>query len=301
MQHYIIEWHTFLCRLILRSVSRRFHGYWGMPRSQEEWMNRAHFMFYLLYVCDLHNRREESKLKNSLFLWYAILFGYHHYKVFDQYQYRRQPVSKRTPREDPGMSWGSSGQHGGLCLKKHQRRIPGCPGDPLDSTGARVWGNTKGGSRDVQGILRTAGGPISERTPREDPGMTRRSSGQHGGLCLRGHQGRIPGFLGNPPDSMGACVWRDTKEGPGMSKVSSRQHGGPCLRGHQGRILGCPGDPLDSMGALMPREDPGMSRGSCKQHGGLCLRGHQGRIPGCPGDPLDSMGAHVWGDTRGGS
>ena len=28
--------HTFLRRLILRSVSRLFHGYRGMPRSQEE-------------------------------------------------------------------------------------------------------------------------------------------------------------------------------------------------------------------------------------------------------------------------
>ena len=27
-------------------------------------MNRQHFMFYLLYICD-HNHREERKLKNS--------------------------------------------------------------------------------------------------------------------------------------------------------------------------------------------------------------------------------------------
>ena len=58
----------------------------------------------------------------------------------------RGPVSEGTPREDPGMSKGSSGQHGGL--------------------------DTKGGSRDVQGILRTGWGPVSEGTPREDPRMS---------------------------------------------------------------------------------------------------------------------------------
>jgi len=30
-------------------------------------MNKAHFMFYLLYICNLHNQREELKLKNSGF------------------------------------------------------------------------------------------------------------------------------------------------------------------------------------------------------------------------------------------
>ena len=48
--------------------------------------------------------------------------------------------------------------------------------------------------------------PVSEKKPREDRGMSKGSSGQHGGLCLRGHQGRIPGCPGDPPDSMGACV-----------------------------------------------------------------------------------------------
>ena len=62
------------------------------------------------------------------------------------------------------------------------------------------------GSRDVQGILRTAWGPLYEGTSREDPGMSKGSSGQHGGLCLRGHQGKIPGCPRDPPDSMGASV-----------------------------------------------------------------------------------------------
>ena len=31
--------------------------------------------------------------------------------------------------------------------------------------------------------------PVSEGTPREDPGMSKGSSEQGGGLCLRGHQG----------------------------------------------------------------------------------------------------------------
>ena len=100
-----------------------------------------------------------------------------HHKIF------MEPVSEKKPREDPGMSKGSSGQHGGLCLRGHQGRILGCPGGPP-----------------------TAWRPVSERTPREDPGMSRGSSGQHGGLCLRGHHGRIPGCPRDPPDSMGACV-----------------------------------------------------------------------------------------------
>ena len=48
-------------------------------------------------------------------------------------------------------------------------------------------------------------------------------------LCLRGHQGRIPGCPRDPPNRVGACVWGDTKG-------SSEQHEGLCLRGHQGRI-----------------------------------------------------------------
>ena len=63
-----------------------------------------------------------------------------------------------------------------------------------------------GGSWDVQGILRTAWGPVSEGMAREDPGMSKGSSGQHGALCLKGRQGRIPGRPRDPPDSMGACV-----------------------------------------------------------------------------------------------
>ena len=31
-------------------------------------MNRVHFMFYVLYICDLHNHREERKLRFSGFL-----------------------------------------------------------------------------------------------------------------------------------------------------------------------------------------------------------------------------------------
>ena len=45
----------------------------------------------------------------------------------------------------------------------------------------------KGGSRDAQGIFRTSCGPVYEGTPREDPGMSKGSSGQQGGLCMRGH------------------------------------------------------------------------------------------------------------------
>ena len=48
-------------------------------------------------------------------------------------------------------------------------------------------------------------------------------------ICLRGHEGRIPGCPRDPLDSMVACM---------------------CLKGHQRRILGCPRDPPDSMGPL---------------------------------------------------
>ena len=48
-------------------------------------------------------------------------------------------------------------------------------------------------------------------------------------ICLRGHEGRIPGCPNDPLDSMVACT---------------------CLKGHQRRILGCPRNPPDSMGPL---------------------------------------------------
>ena len=41
---------------------------------------------------------------------------------------------------------------------------------------------------------------------REDPGMPKGSSGHHVGLCMRGHQGRIPGCSRDLPDIMWACV-----------------------------------------------------------------------------------------------
>ena len=102
-------------------------------------------------------------------------------------------VSEETSREDPGISKGPSGQHGGLCLR-----------------------DTVGGSRDGQGILRTAWwGPVSEGTPWEDPGMAKGSSGQHGGLCLR----ETP--RGCPRESVSEGTPR---EDPGMSKGSFGQH-----------------------------------------------------------------------------
>ena len=73
--------------------------------------------------------------------------------------------------------------------------------------GTHVWWDTRGGSQDVQRIFRTAWEPVSERTSREDPGMSKGSSGQ--GPVSEG----IP------------------REDPGMSKVSFRQHGGLCPRG----------------------------------------------------------------------
>ena len=80
--------------------------------------------------------------------------------------------------------------------------------------------DTKGGSQDVQGI----------------------SSGQDGGLCLRGHQGQ--GILRT---AWGLVCEGKPREDSGMSKGSSRQHGGLSLRGHQGRIPGCPRNPPECL------------------------------------------------------
>ena len=70
---------------------------------------------------------------------------------------------------------------------------------------------------------------MSEGTLRENPEMSKGSSGQDGGLCL--HEGT-------------------PREDPGMSKGFSRQHGGLCLRGHQGRI---PRSPGGGFGFNLPR------------------------------------------------
>jgi len=104
------------------------------------------------------------------------------------------------------MSKGSSGQHGGLCLRGHQERILGCPRDPPGSMGPVYEGTPKEDPGIPKGSSGQHGGLVCEGTPREDPGMPRGSSRQHGGLCLRGHEGRIPGCPRGPPDSMGACV-----------------------------------------------------------------------------------------------
>ena len=143
------------------------------------------------------------------------------------------------------MSNGSSGQHGALCVRGHQGRILGCPRDPPDCMGPCVLGDSKRGSRDVHGILRTAWGPVCEGTPREDPGMSTGSSGQHGALDSKGGSRDVQGILWT---AWGPVCEGTPREDPGMSKISSGQHGALCLKGRQGRILGCPRNPPDSMG-----------------------------------------------------
>ena len=98
-----------------------------------------------------------------------------------------EPVSEGTPREDPRMSQRSSVQHGSLCP-----RGPGSLGffilqvtdswarPGYEANGQLCERNMKGGSWDVQGILRTAWRPVSEGTPRENPRMSKGSTGQHG-------------------------------------------------------------------------------------------------------------------------
>ena len=47
-------------RLIRKSVNKSFHGYQSTQKITRK-MKKAHFMFYLLYICDYHNQREELK------------------------------------------------------------------------------------------------------------------------------------------------------------------------------------------------------------------------------------------------
>ena len=138
-----------------------------------------------------------------------------------------------TPREDPGMSKGSSGHHGGL---------------------------------------------FSEGTPMEDPRMSKGSSGHHGGLCLKGHQRRIPGCPRDPPDSM-EHVWERL----------------------EGRIPGCPRNPMMSKGSSRQLCERDMKGGSQDVQGILqtaVWEGHEGRIPGCPRDSPDGMGSLLRGTWR---
>ena len=37
-------------------------------RHMARHMNRTSFMFFVLYICDLHNLQEEKKLKNAKFI-----------------------------------------------------------------------------------------------------------------------------------------------------------------------------------------------------------------------------------------
>ena len=36
-------------------------------------MQRSTFLFYVLYMCDMHNLREESKLRRSHFMWLLLI------------------------------------------------------------------------------------------------------------------------------------------------------------------------------------------------------------------------------------
>ena len=67
---------------------------------------------------------------------------------------------------------------------------------------------------------------MSEETPREDPRMSKGSSGQHGGLCLRGHQGRIPGCARDPPDRISCPRVHVCKGSSGQDLTSNALLGG---------------------------------------------------------------------------
>ena len=96
-----------------------------------------------------------------------------------------------APREDPGMSLGFFGQHGGLCVWGQLGRILGCPWDPPDGLEGCVLGEIQGGSwdtlgipqtawragcggtsREVLGILQSAWRAVCVRTSRDDPVMS---------------------------------------------------------------------------------------------------------------------------------
>ena len=104
------------------------------------------------------------------------------------------------------MSKGSSGQHGGLCLRGSQGRIPGCPRDPLDNMGS---------------------------------------------LHLRGHQWRIPGCPRNPLTQHGQLCEMDMKGGSWdvlkiLDPPKSERTRLDCLIWHERRILGCHKNPGSS-------------------------------------------------------
>ena len=112
---------------------------------------------------------------------------------------------------------------GSLCVRGHQGRILGCARD-----------------------LRTAWGSMSEGTSREDPGMSKGSSGQLGQPVSEGTPREDPGTSKGSSGQLGQPVSEGTpREDPGMFKGSSGQLGSLCLkgRGHQGRIQ----DVLDTL------------------------------------------------------
>lgn len=56
-----IRWYASTCRLTQKCVNNWLSHYRHMARH----MNRTSFMFFVLYICDLHNLQEEAKLKNA--------------------------------------------------------------------------------------------------------------------------------------------------------------------------------------------------------------------------------------------
>ena len=208
-------------------------------------------------------------------------------------------MSKRTPREEGGSRdvKGSSGQGGGLCLRGHQGRIPGCPRDPPNWVGACVWGDTKAelptswhaNEWDIPKKWVRWRSPSArhaywnkhceKRKHTQNVMATIFSSGCYAPyiytiIATPLHFLRLPlssifcfilalGLytIVHCRISVCSCTWC------WLPRL--------CLRGHQGRILGCPRDPPNRVGACVW----GDTKGSSGQHEGLCLRGHQGRIP----------------------
>lgn len=65
--------HSYLCICtyiqVNTEVCEQTFSWLSRYRHIARHMNRTNFMFFVLYICDLHNLREIEKLKNANFLW----------------------------------------------------------------------------------------------------------------------------------------------------------------------------------------------------------------------------------------
>jgi len=131
-------------------------------------------------------------------------------------------VSVEAPREDPEISLGSFGQHGGLCVWGQLGVILGRPWDPPDCLEGCVLGDIQGGSWDTLGILQAAWRAGCGGTSREDPRMPLGSSRLPGGLCVGDIQGGSWDTLGIPQTAWRAGYGGTSREVLGILRSARR-------------------------------------------------------------------------------